>query len=481
MPKNSPRIALLGCLLALGLAPAAQAYAPLQMGIHDPGASGGAELPFQRIQESGASITREAVLWSSVAPGGDTKPAGFDARDPGAPAYNWTTVDGFVRAAAARGLSPLLTTYAAPAWAEGDDAADHDRRFGDAGTYHPNAKHYGDFMFAMAKRYSGSYTPPGQSSPLPQVKLFQAWNEPNFGQYLTSKRQSDIPVYYAKLLNAFYDNVKSVSRSNLVIAAGLGPYGNNGHATDVDPQLFMRTLMCLSGKGGERLRAVRSCRVPKPKFDIWSQHPYTFGGKPTTSAISDDGASLGNMGDVVRTLKFAVRKRKVLPRGSKRLWVTEFAWFSNPPGLVAGSGKQLGLPFNRHAAYLSESAYRLWRQGFSAYVWYSLEDLGGFPSGLFSGSGADAQPKPAFTAFRFPFYAEASRSGILVWGLASGAGKTTVRIERQSGSSFRSVGELSTDRQGMFYTRLRGGRGTYRAVVLSGPKKDLQSLTFTAR
>jgi hypothetical protein len=170
----------------------------------------------------------------------------------------------------------------------------------------------------------------------------------------------------------------------------------------------------------------------------------------------------------------------VSPGGSKRLWVTEFAWFSNPPGL-ANSGRQLGEPFPRQAAYLSETDYRLWRLGFSALVWYSLEDLTDFPSGLYSGHGDAAQPKPALTAFEFPFYADAQGSRVLVWGLVSRGGKSQVRIEKRSGSTWKRVADVSTDRQGMLYTRLKGGRGSYRARALSGQKAGLQSLAFSAR
>jgi len=187
------------------------------------------------------------------------------------------------------------------------------------------------------------------------------------------------------------------------------------------------------------------------------------------------------MGDVVRTLKFAVRKRQVLPRGNKRLWVTEFAWFSNPPGLTSGSGQQLGVPLNRHAEYLSESVYRLWRLGFSAFVWYSLEDHDTFPSGLFSGSGSSATPKPAFAAFQLPFYADHGRGGVLVWGIAPQRSKTTVRIERRSGNSWRRVVDLSTDRRGVFYDRVRGSRGTYRAVAASTTQAQEPAYTDPSR
>ena len=480
MSSLTVRIALVAGLLTLAVSPAANAYAPFQMGLHAPGADDGAALPIQRVDEAGATISRKATTWRDIAPGGSTKPAGFDARNPADPKYNWTNTDAFVRGTAARGQAPLLTVYTTPDWAEGDDDADRARRSGDQGTYRPSAAAFGDFMTALATRYSGSFTPPGAGEPLPRVKLFQMWNEPNFGQYLSSPNKRDIPRYYARLLNAGYDAVKKVSKSNVVLAAGLGPFGNNGHATDVDPQKFMRDLMCLSGVGGEKLRKLRSCVTPKVKFDIWAQHPYTFGGTPTTSAVSRDGAALGNMPDIARTLKYAVRKRTVSPRGSKRLWVTEFAWFSNPPGL-ANSGRELGEPFPRHAAYLSETAYRLWSQGFSALLWYGLEDLNDFPSGLYSGRAESAQPKPALTAFKFPFYADASGSRVLVWGLVSRGGKSKVRIEKKSGSRWKRVADLTSDSQGMVYKRLKGGRGTYRARALSGQKAGLESLGFAAR
>src|SRR5829696_9149872 len=88
MSRHMPRIALLVGLLWLGLAPAANAYAPFQMGIHDPGSADGA-----------AGISRKAVTWRSVAPGGTSKPAGFDARNPADPSYNWAATDAFVRSA----------------------------------------------------------------------------------------------------------------------------------------------------------------------------------------------------------------------------------------------------------------------------------------------------------------------------------------------------------------------------------------------
>jgi hypothetical protein len=464
MPFRKLPTVLLGCVIAVALSSPAEAFRSFQLGIHEPSAGAGDAGVFDRMDAAGAQIARVTATWTSIAPNTSQKPAGFDPRNPADPNYNWTGLDGFVRAASSRGMAPLVTTYYAPPWAEGDDASDRARRTGKTGTYHPNAKEYGDFIFALATRYSGSFPDPanpGQN--LPRVRYFQLWNEVNFGAYLNSRRKSEIPIYYAKLLNAGYDSAKAVSRSNQVLTAGMGPFGNNGEAVDVEPQLFMRSLFCLTGKGGKRLKEKRRCKVPRPKFDIWTQHPYTFGGTPRSQAGSADGAAIGDMPEIKRTLDFAVRKRNVLPRGRKKLWSTEFAWFSNPPGIKAGDGRELGAPLSRHAAYLSETAYRLWRLRFEALVWYGLIDHNQFPSGL---SFADGRPKPALEAFKLPFYADHSRRGTLVWGIAPERAKTRVRIEKRSGSRWKRVVDLSTDSRGMFYDRIRGNRGTYRARSL---------------
>jgi hypothetical protein len=479
-PKLPP--VLLGCLFAVVLAAPASAYAPFQMGIHEPelpGADGGRA---DAIRDADASLSRMTVYWARHVPGGTERPAGFDARNPADPHYNWADIDTFVRSMAARNVDPFLTVLEAPPWAEGDDAADRANRFGeDPGVYRPNAKEFGDFMHAMATRYSGSFQD-ANGNTLPRVRYFQIWNEPNFGQYLVSRKKTEIPPVYVKLLNAGYDAVKGVSKSNVVVGAGFGPYGNNQRATDVDPQVFMRSILCLTGSGGRHLQEKRGCRVPKPKFDAWAQHPYTFGGTPRTTAGSPDSAVMGKMIDIKRTLDFAVRKRNVGVRGRPALWVSEFGWFANPPGIVAGDGRQLGLPPARQAAYLSETAYRLWRLGFEAFVWFGVDDQSfPFPTGLYQGQFPNATARPALEAFKFPFYADQSSRGVLFWGLASRGGRSTVRIERQVGSSFRRVADVRTDSRGMLYTRLKAPKGTYRARVTSGAKSGLTSLTFKAR
>jgi hypothetical protein len=482
MPFPKLSTVLLGCLLAVVLSSPASAYSTFRLGIHEPDAAGADGGQYDALRDANPDLSRITVYWSRMVPGGSQKPANFDARNPADAGYDWGQLDNFVRAMKSRGVEPFITILEAPAWAEGDDAADRAKRFGDAGTYRVNAKDVGDYMHAVATRYSGSFKD-ANGNTLPRVKFFQIWNEPNFAQYLVSRRKADIPKVYAKMLNAAYDEVKAVSRSNVVMTAGLGPYGNNGAATDVEPQVFMRSLLCLTGRGGRKLRDNRRCKYPKAKFDVWTQHPYTFGGTPRTSAGNPDSAALGDMAAVRRTLDYAVKVRNVAGKRRPALWVTEFGWFANPPGIIGG-GRQLGLPPAKQAAYLSETAYRLWKLRFGAMVWYGLHDqtTHEFPTGLYQGSFPGATPRPALDAFKFPFFADyTSRKGVLFWGMVHKGGKTTVRIEKQSGSKFKRVVDLRTDSRGMFYSRVRVRKGTFRATALNGGKSGASSLTFKAR
>ena len=44
-----------------------------------------------------------------------------------------------------------------------------------------SAAEFGQFVRAVATRYSGHYTPPGAPKPLPRVNFWSIWNEPNLG------------------------------------------------------------------------------------------------------------------------------------------------------------------------------------------------------------------------------------------------------------------------------------------------------------
>ena len=166
----------LACALLLALALVATvgtlpAQAELQLGIQDDALLTSQEpnaWPFARGLSP--KVVRYNVAWEQVAA---TRPAAPD--DPADPAYDFRRADAMDRKTAAIGAQSLFTIVNAPRWANA----------GKAPRYAPlNADDYGQFCGVVAWRYSGTYTPPGALVPLPAVKNFTVWNEPNRGQYL---------------------------------------------------------------------------------------------------------------------------------------------------------------------------------------------------------------------------------------------------------------------------------------------------------
>ena len=98
------------------------------------------------------------------------------------PAAGWAPYDTIVRGLAARHMGiDLALAGPVPVWAE-SPGSKYDRQQSDYEAQRGRAT--GSGSRAVATRYSGHYTPPGQSSPLPRVNFWSIWNEPNLGIYL---------------------------------------------------------------------------------------------------------------------------------------------------------------------------------------------------------------------------------------------------------------------------------------------------------
>ena len=137
----------------------------------------------------------------------------FNPSDPGDPAYNWAAFDRQVRAASARGLTPIAMVSGAPVWAQA--GTDPSSPIG------VKPKEYGRFAAAAAARYGGSF------GDLPRIQIWQAWNEPNITTFLRPQLVRGRPVAahnYRALVNAFAASVKRIHNDNLVVAGGLAPF-----------------------------------------------------------------------------------------------------------------------------------------------------------------------------------------------------------------------------------------------------------------
>ena len=151
----------------------------------------------------------------------------------------------------------------------------------------PGPDRAGTFATAAARRYSGGF------AGLPRVKYWQALNEPNlslffFPQFNTAGKALSASLYKS-LVNAFYDAVKAVDKSNLVIAAGLGPIAVPKWT--IGPIRFTRELLCMQGR--ETFRPAPGKCAPV-RFDIFAIQPYTTGGPTHVGGIND--VQLGGLG-----------------------------------------------------------------------------------------------------------------------------------------------------------------------------------------
>lgn len=402
-------------------------------------------LQFTRIKAAGAWAVRIAVDWSAVAP--RTLPSGFDSTDPSDTAYSWGSVDRRVLRAADHDLVPILDIFNAPSWAQAQippDVIHTDRD----GPYKPNPTKFGRFAQAAAKRYNGDFVT-NKGTPLPRVRYWIAWNEPNIYRYLTPQNLNGKPVspqWYQRMVNAFANGVHGVRSDNLVVAGALAPFGIDRR---ISPLTFVREMLCMST--GKRPHA--TCGR-KAAFDVLSVHPYTRG-DPYHHAYSPNDVSLGDLPELRSLLQAAVRAGHVVSDRQVQFWVDEISYDSHPP-----DRSRYVVSLALQARYVAETLYQSWRSGVSLVAWFLLRDepLTSSPnqSGLYLIDPHDAgnllkdRPKPALKAFRFPFVAYKKGAGVSIWGRTPDSSSGAVSIEARLRSGWRQIGRMHAGGNGVF-------------------------------
>jgi hypothetical protein len=399
---------------------------------------------YARIKAAGAWAVRINLNWAAVAP--RTVPSGFDPTDPADTAYSWKAVDREVRNAAAHDLVPILTVFNAPTWAQAEIPPDvyHTDR---DGPYKPNPTKFGRFAQAAAKRYTGTFVT-NKGTALPRVRYWIAWNEPNIYRYLTPVNVNGKPFspeWYQRMVNSFANAVHGVRGDNLVVAGALAPFGIDRR---ISPLTFMREMLCMSTGKTPHATCGR-----KASFDIWSHHPYTRG-DPFHHAMSPNDVSLGDLPEMRRLLEATVRAGHVSSGRKVQFWVDEISYDSHPPDR-SRYVPDLAL----HARYVAETLYQTWRSGVSLTAWFLLRDeplSSPNQSGLYlidpkdPGNLLKDRPKPALTAFRFPFVAYKKGNKVSVWGRTPDSTGGSISIDARLRSGWRRIGGVSAGGNGVF-------------------------------
>jgi len=444
----------------LALVPAAGAQ-PIRTGIFDPVKFPNAatqEVAFDRTRATGSTFVRLSLHWRSIAP--QDRPGAFEPENPASPGYYWNWFDDQVRLALARGLEPIAEIAFAPSWASAGDAN---------GIVRPEPAEFGMFARAAAIRYSGTYVPSPGAAPLPRIRFWQAWGEPNRDYFLLPQYEGGRIVSalrYRAMLSAFAAGVHGVHDTNRVVAGGLAPLGKKGKPA---PLAFMRELLCVTRSGG-RSCDLRGQRVP---IDIWSHHPYTSGG-PTHEALGRDDVAIGDLPEMRALLRKAIRLGHVRSHGSVPFWVTEFSWDTRPPD-------PQGLAASLHARWTSEALYRMWRSGVSLVIWYRIQDeplsQSMSQSGFFTTRGA---PKQSLRAFRFPLVAFKRPGAVYVWGRTPYGLPGRVAVEAKVGRAWKGLAVLRAGSDGVFRRtlRTRAGASAVRGRLL-GARDTTRSFSLT--
>jgi hypothetical protein len=336
---------------------------------------GNPEETFPVLRQLRPQVLRVNLIWGGT-PYGVAKQRPANAADPDDPAYNWTLYDRLDRYASQNRIRLVFTFLFTPRWANGGKA----KTVAPTTTAGWNALR--GFANAAAKRYSGTFVPADdeQGTPLPAVRLWTAWNEPNNPIWLTPQYRGSRIVSaatYAKICNAVYSGVHATGLANEKVACGVtGPRGNNSPRSarpSVDPLSFMRALKAAGLK----------------RFDVYAHNPY-YGSPRETPSFRPRGnaVQLGNIDVLLAQLSRLW--------GPKHLWITEYAYQTYP------QDRLFGVSWAKQAIYLRE-AYGLARKNkrIDMLIWFMLKDdtnIGlGWQSGLVT---ARWQKKPAFIAFQ---------------------------------------------------------------------------------
>jgi hypothetical protein len=299
--------------------------------------------------------------------------------------YRWGRPDKLLQALHARGLDPVVTLWGTPGWANGNAGPN---------VAPTDGADLSEFAREAALRYRF-------------VRRWVVWNEPNKPIWL---KPASPETYVRQILNPAYQGIKGVSSSDLVAGGVTAPRAGQGGVSPVD---FIERM----ARAGARL-------------DVYAHHPYPVyaGDTPFAGGCSCKTITMASLDRLIALVG------RAFP--SARIWLTEYAYQTNPPD-------PFGVSWANQARYIGEAARRVYLAPkvdlLVHYLYRDEPDLARFQSGLETISG---KVKPARTATMLPL-AEVSRKGMRVslWGqVRPGTGPQRYLLQRLSGGRWITVG-----------------------------------------
>lgn len=409
--------------VVLSIAGSALASPSIQYGVQDDAwllhGPGTLDSRIDELEQLGVDIVRYTLRWDQIAA---TRPE--NPRDHTDPAYEWRSADVVLKGLRRRDINVVVTLVGTPAWANGG------RSFNWGPT---DGRSFGNFAYAAARRY-------------PWIQAWTIWNEPNQPRWL---RPTSAATYVTRLLNPAYAQIHAAVPEARVAGGMTAPRATSA---GVSPVAWIREM----GREGARL-------------DAYAHHPYPSQPQresPWTGACGH--CSTITMAELERLLR-EVRASF----GPVRIWLTEYAYQTNPPDDV------LGVPPDTQALYVASAARRVYlAPHVDMLIHYLVRDDAapeGWQSGLFT---EDGTPKPSYTAFRLPVV-QVGRTGdrVTLWGQVrprSGAQPYRILVYRDGRWSGLG-GTRQTNSRGFFTVTVRAPRGSL--VTVYSPRDRAYSLT----
>jgi hypothetical protein len=386
--------ALAGALVAPGLATASPS---IRYGVMDDAwiayGPGTLQDRLDRLDALGTDLVRYTLRWDQI-----EKTRGT---------YRWGVDQDVLDGLREHGIGAVVTIYGTPRWANDGRAANWAPR---------RASSIARFATAAQKQF-------------PWVTKWLVWNEPNQRIWL---RPTSAKVYVQKVLNPAY---AALHRANPRARVGGGVTAPRGSTGGVSPVDFIRGMAAAHAR-----------------LDAYAHNPYPL--DPRSETPTSGGCERCSTITMATLDKLLSEVRRVF--GSKRIWLTEYGYQTNPPDRLLGVSKAL------QARYLAEGALRAYRAPrVDMLIHFMIRDepiVGRWQSGLFDIKGA---AKPSMLAFSFPL-AEVSRTGtrVTLWGqIRPRSGVQTYRLQRRRAGGWVWVGG----------TKRTSSRGFYRRVVAATP------------
>lgn len=311
------------------------------------------------IAATGAKLARIDVFWRDIA---TTEPA--NPTDPTDPAYDFARYDTVVEGLADKGVRTMLSVYNSPDWSAGGFTQGITPV---VNAQAPDPEDFGNFMKALATRYSGEFAANGAT--LPEVHHFEVWNEGNLAGFLFPQTENGDRVVldrYAEMAKAAYPAIKEANDDAIVTAGVTGPRGrSNDRNTGVE----------------DWIKGMADRDVP---MDGYSQHLYPVAAPTQETEAFPAWATLSRLERAVDEIS------PNLP-----IYITEagYTTMATPYRGAAATATEA-----EQATYLTEiySLRSVASGRYKTITWFNLQDNPGWPAGLITLEG---RKKPSYAAF----------------------------------------------------------------------------------